>query len=245
MARTRTSDQTLNRQYAKPLVYACLLTLGVAGQAVGGQGERVPCVTCQVLSVTPGQVKDLPAALARLRIAVRTTPGAQDWQAAVTGLAQRGAKTGLHLAGTPGDQDPLLGAAVDVLILEPAVVAAGDDLARAAFELKRALAVARGRRPSATLLVSAPPAMAEQLRARGVAPYADGFVDPPVRLASAADLFDPTDPDRTRVRLLPPDPPVAAGIVRAAVATAGWFPNGLVPATDRPLQCGDAGPVRA
>src|SRR5215471_7402064 len=235
MARTRTSDQTLSRQHAKPLVYACLVTLmawlgaaagpGAEGLEMGpGPGTKrplpnsqapspwpsVPCVSCQVLSVTPDQVSALPGSLAGVRIVVRTG-GADRWDAAVASVAERGARAGLHVTGVPDDRDPLLAAAVDLLILEPADAAGADVLA---FDLKRALSAARGRHPAAALWVAVPPAVERELRARGVAPYVDAFVDRPSLLPGAAALLEPAAPDRSRIRLVPPDPAAAAAAVR-------------------------------
>src|SRR4030095_13830696 len=122
MARTRTSDQTLCRHHAKLLVYACLLAFGFTRPAAAdrrGQ-EPVPCATCQVLSVTADQVGDLPTALAGVRIVVRTSPRARGWQSAWAAFSRRGATTGLHGPGVPGEHDPLLDTPVPLVILEPA-----------------------------------------------------------------------------------------------------------------------------
>jgi hypothetical protein len=195
-----------------------------------------------VLSVTPDQVRDLPAPLAGLRLAVRTN-GSDGWQPAIAALARRGAAAGLHVIGVPRDQDPLLAAPVDLFIIEPADAASGD-LARLAFDLKRALSAARGRRPGAALLVALPTAVARELRTLGLAPYVDGFVAPPAPVETPAGLLDPTDADRTRVRVVPLDSASAARIVQSAAAIAGWFPDGLVPA-GRTLQCGEDRPIEA
>src|SRR5262245_6882678 len=260
MARTRTSDQTSSREHAKPLVYACLLAAGVTWSTgrlwASGQGGEgfVPCVTCQVLSVTPDEAQHLPPSLPGVRVAVRTAASTSDqratgWQAALTELGRRGTSSALHLVGVPDEDDPLLAAAVDLFIVEPAIPAetaanpAGHTVL--AFDLKRALAAARGRHPAATLLVAVPAAVAQALRANGLTPYADGFIDPPAAIETAADLLAPAEPDRTRVRIVPSDAQIAAGIFRAAVPAAAWFPGGLVPAAGRYLRCGEDRRIRA
>src|SRR4051812_14529314 len=135
MARTRTSDQTLNRHHAKRLVYACWLVLGITGPSVGAQAggaaagrapDAVPCIPCQVLSVSADQVPDLPPSLAGLRLAVRASRGDAGWQTALDGLVRRHAAAGLHIRGVPDEQVPMAGAALDLLILEPTDVDARD-----------------------------------------------------------------------------------------------------------------------
>src|SRR5262249_26612465 len=105
-------------------------------------------------------------------------------------------------------------------------------------DLKRALTSARGRRPAMRLLVAASPAVADALRARGVAPYADGLIDPALPLMRIEDLFTPLPPESTVLRTLP-DGSGAWPIAAAAAAAASWFPAGLVPVPGRPLICGE------
>src|SRR3954470_22023197 len=112
MARTRNLDPgrdhalhyafTRWRRHAKRLVYAYWLLVGLDAICPGaGFAARlayaqpsdqaaVPCAACQVLSVTPGQVTDLPARLDGVRIVVRVQPGAADWRA-IDALRARGA----------------------------------------------------------------------------------------------------------------------------------------------------------
>src|SRR5262249_49598151 len=153
MARTRTSDQTSSREHAKPLVYACLLAAGVTWSTgrlwASGQGGEgfVPCVTCQVLSVTPDEAQHLPPSLPGVRVAARGGSGAPGWQAALPELGGGGTSWPLPLGGVPDEDDPLLAAAVDLFIGDPAIPAetaanpAGHTVL--AFDLKRALAAAR------------------------------------------------------------------------------------------------------
>src|SRR6187431_1081476 len=88
MARTRNLDpgraRTLHyastriSRHGKPLVYACsLLLVGASARAQqetagGAAASPAPCVSCQVLSVAPGQVAVLPARLNGARIIVRS-----------------------------------------------------------------------------------------------------------------------------------------------------------------------------
>jgi hypothetical protein len=206
------------------------------GQGLG-VGHGVPCVQCQIVSVTPAEAEALPGTLAGLSLAVRLAPDADVPRGPLAAIARRGARAALHVTGVPDDRSPLLDADVAALILEPA---AGDP-DQLAFALKRTLAAARGRRPGMRLLVSADADVAGVLRARGVTPYADGFVPPSSPLEDAAALLQPIDVERgdTLVRRLPADVPRASAIVAAAGAATAWFPRGLVPVPDRPLRCGD------
>jgi hypothetical protein len=190
-----------------------------------------------VLSVTFSQVAALPNSMPGVRVAVRARVGqtpADEWQLAVTTLASRGAAVALHIEGVPGEQDPLLAANVELLAIEPAAT----DAQRIAFDLKRAASSARGRHPGVSLLIVATPALRTALQAQGVAPYVDGFIERPLPLGRAADLFVPLDDDRTRIRLVPSVPEDAAAVFYAAAATSGWFPKGLIPAGGRWLACG-------
>ena len=255
MARTRKSDPgrvealhyaaTPRQRHAKPLVYAYLLLGLVAGAwawpggVVNAQEQEVPpCVACQTLSVLPGQVPALPDRLAGARVFVRVAPGAAaaDWSPALDELKRRGALTGLHVTGVPADEDPALAADVLTLIVE---TGAGD-ADRLAFDLKRALSLARGRHPAETLLVAAPPQISAALRERGIESYADGLVPMPADLGEAEDLVTPA----SRVWRLPADAAAARQITAAAVALGTWLPAGLVPVSGRALQCGEGRPMR-
>jgi len=189
-----------------------------------------------VFSLSPAQAADPPASLAGLRVVVRQEARTDGAGAALADLARRGATAGLHVVGVPGDLDPVL-AAADVLIVEPDAVPA--DLERTAFDLKRIFASARGRRPSAMLLLAAPPALAAELQARGLTPYVDEFVGPSTTIETPGDLFDPVAADRTSLRRLPDDAGTARAILNTAAATAAWFPSGLAAVPARPLRCGD------
>jgi len=218
----------------------------VAGQGPEGRGVQpgagAPCIECQVLSLTPDGLPVLPASLEGVRLAIRTLPAAEGWPAALADVGQRGARAGLHVTGVPGEDDPLLDAA-DLLIVEPAVPRDPALVTGLVFELKRALSAARGRRPSARLLVAAPGPLVRDLEARGLAAYVDGFLDPPARIEAVADLFDESTGNE-RLRVVTRDPGAAAAILRAAAATAAWFPSGLVPAAGQRLQCGTDRPIR-
>jgi len=223
MARTRNFDPgrnslhyapTLWRKHAKPLVYAFWLvaSLGVtpaAGRPAGQAGssppgrtsaDAAPCVACQAISIAAGQIAVLPralnGALVLLRVAPATPPAA--WTSALTEIRALGGRPGLHLTAIPGADDPLLAAGVDTLVLE----ARGDDLDRVAFALKRALAIARGKQPTAALLVTATPDAAAALRERGVAPYVSEFVAP-ASPVNAVDELMRAAPQDIRVRELP------------------------------------------
>ena len=275
MARTRTSDHTFRPGHAKRLVYACCWALTLAsGPGAGGWGMRLglglgfgladaaveaqslpqdvgrvpgpqpsasPCVECQILSVRPDQVGALPADLKGLTIAARISPGA-DPTAAVTALAARHARVAVHLVGLPVEDDPAIAADAALLVIEPP---ATGDTERAAFALKRALASARGRHPAMRLLVAAAPALASGLRARGLAPYADDFVAPPSPVTSVEELLAPIPSDATLLRVLPDEASAAAAVAAGAAALTDWFPRGLVAVPDRPLHCGEGGPIHA
>ena len=247
------------RRHAKRQVYAfwlALVGLAAAGPlgpqpALGHPGPALPaarqtsavraarpdppppCAECVVLSVTPEQTTGLPPRLDGARIAVRVTPGAGGWQPALETLRARGGQTGVHVTGVPGEGDAILAAAAGLLILEPA---AGDP-EQLAFDLKRALAEARGRRPDAMLIVAAPPELAAALRERGIEPYTDVIVSSAAPLQSSDALADPHE-GPLRVRTLPQTGGEAAAIAAAAVALQRWLPAGLVPLRDRALRCG-------
>ena len=258
MARTRKSDPgrvdalhyaaTPRQRHAKPLVYAYLL-LGLAGgfpgwppalvqarQANGNerpaQAEVAPCSACQSLSVTAAQIPLLPERLAGARVFLRLFPGATgaEWPPALEELRRRGATTGLHVVGVPADEDPVLAAVANTLIVE---VDAGD-ADRLAFDLKRALSLVRGRHPDESLLIAASSDVTAALRERGMAPYADGFVARPAEIGSPEDLLTPG----ARIWRLPADAAAARAVAAAAVDLQAWLPEGLVPVSERPLRCG-------
>ena len=122
MARTRNLDpgRELTLRYAstgvsrhgKPLVYACLLLL-VGSRALAQQGP--PCVDCQVLSISAGQVAVLPARLKGTRILVRSGPSG-DVLAAVNEIRRVGGRAGVHFTEVPAPDDPGLSAEVDTLL---------------------------------------------------------------------------------------------------------------------------------
>lgn len=193
------------------------------------------CLGCQVLSLAPDQADLLPPSVAGVRLAVRVVPGADDrWATAVADLRRRGAQVSIHVSGTATADEPVLRATVDALIFEPA----GTDADQIAFDLKRALALARGAGSAAHLFVAAPRALADALRARGIEPYVDRIIGPALPIAAPSDLLSPlTDADSV-LRLLPPEADAARAIVAAAAAAGDWFPPGLVPVPERPISCG-------
>src|SRR6266850_7063511 len=163
------------QRHAKPLVYAhsmfarCrqgsdsrsqrpfgLTAIGLAillGTCLSGpagaqvpDATAVPCVACQVLSVTAEQVAILPEHLGGTRMLVRIAPATPTvvWTSALTELRRRGARAGVHLTDVPSENDSALAAPVDELAID--VPSAGDP-DRLAFDLKRALSRARGERP--------------------------------------------------------------------------------------------------
>ena len=196
----------------------------------------VPCVACQALSVASTQVSVLPDRLSDTRLLVRVPPAApvSGWSSAVEALRRRGAVPGLHLTGIPAEDDPLLAAGVDTFLFE---VAAGD-ADRQAFELKRALSLVRGRRPSASLLIAASSESSAALRARGLDAYADGFLAVPRPIRSADELLGPGG-----VWLLPAEADMARAIASVAAQLQSWLPSGLVPVPERALQCGENRPL--
>lgn len=234
MARTRTSDQTLRPRHAKPLVYACLLALAGTVSAPAQTAPVPPCVACQVLSLAPEQADLLPATVAGVRLAVRVEPGADNrWASAVADLRRRGALVSVHVIGSGAD-DVVLRTPLDALIFEPP----DSDADRVAFDLKRALALARGSGSAAQLIVAASRAQADALRARGIEPYVDRIIPPAVAIAAPSNLLSPADTEMV-LRLLPSEAEAARAIVAAAAAAADWFPPGLVAVPERPLRCGD------
>jgi hypothetical protein len=253
-----------------PWGFVALVIIGVAAAATGlgaqsrrpaSAGTDVPCVACQALSLAPGQISALPDRLAGTRVLVRVAPGtsAADWSPALQELRRRGGAAGLHLTGIPADDDPALAAGADALVVE---VGAGDP-DRLAFDLKRALTAARGRRPATTLLIAAPPESSTALRQRGMDSYVDGFLPVPTTIRSSDELLTPGSdldsrfgtgfvPDRksrsdpvVRVWRLPMDAEPARAIVAAAADLQAWLPAGLVPVSGRALNCGEDRPLLA
>ena len=225
-------------RHGKPLVYACFwLLVGTSGLAQqgaspGDAGAAPPCVSCQILSVTPGQVAALPARLNGARIVVRSD-SAGDTLAAVNEIRRLGGRPGVHFAAIPDPNDPRVAADVDTWLFEGGRA----DLDRAAYDLKQALAAARGHAPGATLLLAASGDRAAGLRDRGLDAYVTAFVPPPVPIERAEDLLEARR-ESVLVRMLPRDAPSASGIAAAAAALQTWFPEGLVPVRDRTLTCG-------
>jgi hypothetical protein len=186
-----------------------------------------------VLSLTPDQVVLLPERLEGARLVVRVLPGTDGWGPALDSLRRRGARAGLHVTAVPAEGDPILSAEADPLIIEPGP----GDADRMAFDVKRALAAARGARPAAVLLVAAPAQQAAALRDRGVAPYADGFVPAASPIATSDELVVPVPPGHLAVRTLPSAAPGAAAVAEAAAVLQRWLPEGLVAVSDRSLVC--------
>jgi hypothetical protein len=216
--------------------------IGLVGTAQAQQRDPpdVPCVACQSLSLEPNQVSVLPDRLAGTRVLVRLAPGASAaaWSPALEELRRRGGTAGLHLTGVPADDDPALAAPTDTLVVE----AGTGDPDRLAFELKRALTLVRGRRPTATLLIAAAPEMSAALRERGMDSYVDGFLPILSLIRSPEELLSGVG--RTRAWRLPTDPEAARAIVTAAAELQTWLPAGLVPVTGRVLNCGAGRPLR-
>ena len=259
---------TPGQRHAKRQVYASLTALalsaavGVIGTASAfaqdlpdGTGVRgtaaVPCVACQGLSLSPAQTSWLPDALAGARILLRIPAGtaASGWADSLESLRRRGATAGIHVIGVPADADPLLDADIGTLVIEPldSLTLARDrpgagDADRLAFDLKQALSLARGRHPSATLLIAAPPDVAAALHDRGLDPYVDGVLPVPAAIRRAEDLV--TLGPALRLWRLTENEADARAIAAAAAALQAWLPAGLVPVTGRMLQCGEDRPLR-
>jgi len=261
MARTRNLDPgrdpalhyafTFRKRHAKRLVYALFLIASLlVGQGAGavaplpvgggaeavaslpvGQGQGVPCVACQALSVDAGEIAALPSALKGGTVLLRDPP-ADRVDGLLAGLRGRGGRVGLHLTRVPGPDDPRLAADVALLVID----AVDGDLEPLVFSLKQALAAARGFRPAVRLLVTANQDRASALRDRGLAPYVDEFTDPAERLRTADDLLA-ADPRSFRIRRLP-EAPASAAVAVVFADLQEWFPEGLVAVPDRPLACG-------
>ena len=267
MARPRKSDPgrvyalhyaaTVWQRHAKRLVYAqsmrsCLgvaLWIGLWASAVVAQetgAALVPCVACQALSVSPPQAAWLPEALAGTRILLRVAPGsaATLWSGPLESLRRRGATAGIHVTGVPADADPVLDADIATLIIELALArdTGAGDVDRAAFALKQALSLARGRHPSTTLLIAAPPEVTAALRDRGLDPYVDGFLPVPGEIRRAEELLTPGPP--LRLWRLTESEAEGRAIATAAAALQAWLPAGLVPVAGRRLACGEDRPLR-
>ena len=269
MARTRTSDPgrvtalhyaaAAGQRHAKRLVYAYFLLLWPAAPAwsvdlpAAAQSPQppttersataVPCVACQSFSLQPAAIDALPEQLAGTRVLVRISPGALrgEWGEALASILRRGGTAGLHVMGVPGDADPSLSAGSAMLLIE---VADGDP-DRTAFDLKRALAAARGASPSTTLAIAASPAMTTLLRERGLGPYADAFVAPAAAAVAPGDLLTPVASDELRVWRLPEPVADARAMLSLAARLREWLPAGLVPVSGRTLTCGEDRPLRA
>lgn len=211
------------------------LWAGCLGTGLAQDSAAVPCAACQVLSLSADQAALMPARLDAARVAVRVTPGSDDWSVPLRTLRERGGRAGLHVIGVPADDDPLFGADVDVLIIEPGPA----DPDRLAFDLKRVLAAARGHRPATPLVVAASPEQTSALRGRGLAPYVDEFISPSSPIATRDELAALLPPGPFVVRVLPSSAADAAGIAAAAVVLQAWLPEGLVRVTDRVMRCGE------
>jgi len=216
------------------------LTAAAAGVSAQDRSRAsdVPCVACQALSLLPQQVGVLPDRLSGARVLVRVPPGTatREWSPALQELRRRGGAAGLHVAGIPAEDDPLLAADVNRLVIE---IGAGDP-DQQAFELKRSLSLVRGRRPAASLLAAASPESTTALRARGLDSYVDGFLSLPHPIRSAEELLTPGS-----VWLLPVEAEAARDIAAVAVELQDWLPAGLVPVTGRVLNCGEDRRLRA
>src|SRR3954470_2730983 len=215
---------------------------GAENIAVGQRTEGAPCVACQALSITPAQIAVLPRALNGALVVVRVAPGtpASAWSVALAEIRALGGRAGLHVTAIPAEDDPLLAADADTFVIE----AEGSDVDRVAFELKRALAAARGKRPAASLLIAAAPDVAAALRERGVAPYASAFIDPPSPVNSADDVLR-VETGAIHVREAPASAIDANAIASALAFLQPWFPEGLVPVRDRGLKLGGGRPLGA
>src|SRR3954471_9079006 len=213
---------------------------GAENIAVGQRTEGGPCVACQALSITPAQIAVLPRALNGALVVVRVAPGtpASAWSVALADIRALGGRAGLHVTAIPAEDDPLLAADADTFVIE----ADGSDVDRVAFELKRALAAARGKRPAASLLIAAAPDVIAALRERGVAPYASAFIDPPSPVNSADDVLR-AETGAIHVREAPASAIDANAVASALAFLQPWFPEGLVPVRDRELRCGGDRPV--
>ena len=217
-----------------------------------GSGPAAPCVACQSLSVTAAQIPSLPERLAGTRVFVRLAPlprrsrdaaeagGAvpADWPAALEDLRRRGATAGLHVTGVPQEDDPVLAADANTLVVE---VAEGDP-DRLAFDLKRALSLVRGRHPAETLLIAASPDVSAALRERGTGLVRRRLRAAPRRHQLRRRTFWSPGPHIWR---LPGDEAVARAIAAAAADLQAWLPDGLVPVAGRALQCGEDRPLGA
>ena len=251
MARTRNFDpgraaalryaSTQWNRHAKRLVYAYLCAWVTGGQGLpvsraAAQEPAVPCVSCQALSIAPEQIAILPAAVNGTSVLIRIAPAAPagSWADPLAEVRRIGGSAGLHLTGVPAEDAAALAADVDRLLID----AAGDDLDRLAFDLKKALAAARGKHPQAALLVAATPSTVAALRERGLAPYLTAFVGPPAPIATADELIEPAA-GSVRARILPRAPTDASAIAAAAAALQSWLPDGLVRVRDRSLLCGE------
>jgi hypothetical protein len=149
-----------------------LLSVCAAGQTSAPVRQPAPpCVVCQILSVEADRALTMPDHLNGMRVLVRVAPETAEviWRHALSELRRRGARAGLHVVGVPAENAEVLNVEVDALLIEPAV----GDLDRLAFDLKRALAAARGAHKNAILLVAASTDLLADLRLGGLAPYGD------------------------------------------------------------------------
>ncbi len=201
----------------------------------------MPCVACQSFSLPPEAIRALPNQLAGTRVLLRIAPATPraGWAAAFEEIRRRGGAAGLHVTGVPTQDDPSLEADGAVLVVD----AVEPDPDRAAFELKRALTMARGRHPGTSLAIAAAPAMIAALRERGLGSYADAFLPAIAHIGAPEDLLTPLAAGETRVWQLDPDVDAARAILGFAAALQGWLPAGLVPVAGRALHCGEDRPL--
>jgi hypothetical protein len=159
------------------------------------------------------------------------------WQPALQDLRARGALAGLHILGVPDPSDPLLHADVTSFTLD---IRNAPDAADAAaidalvFQLKRAIALIRGR-SGTTVDVVARPALATRLGARGLTDFGvvvRGLEQAPTASSLRDLLFEPRD-DFWR---LPGDPVAATALVSDLVRVLPWLPPMVAGGT---MACGN------
>jgi hypothetical protein len=228
---------------AAGIIVALLIGACAAPQASAAPGGRsqvaapgAPCAECQVLSALPGQIAPLPAPLQGTRVLVRpeTRTGPDAVAAALAAIREKGGRGGVHLTAVDSTVAGTSFAGAELILLE----APAGEPDGVAFDLKRALAAARGANAAARLAIAADRATLDALAARGIEAYVDVLVPPVAPIQRPEELLSGAGDTGLRVWTLPPDPGPANAIASAAAALQSWLPAGLASVPDRALTCG-------
>jgi len=164
-----------SRTRAFTLLGSAILVFAGAAPALG-QGPRVPCAACIVLSVAPGQSVLIGQPLEGLEVLVRADgAGTQDLAAAIETIRKAGGRPGLWLRGDSA-VDPSLVAPIHRVVLDLAGQAV--DPSQLAFLVKTRATELRSVAPELTVGVHAEPGVVARLLGYDLAAYVDFHARP-------------------------------------------------------------------